>query len=122
MTMTEVKTGLCDNCKEIRSIAYTDPVGREYCPGCFALLPVATPARIVEYLVRTIPFQVGDKVECRTAGVLYDGIGVIDEISVEPEKFGTPVFPSFHVAIEDKAYPDAPDSRWYCEQQLKKVD
>jgi hypothetical protein len=122
MTMAEVKTGLCEGCKDFKPIAYTDPVNREYCAGCFAVLPVPTVGRIVEYLIHTIPFMEGDVVECRTAGRLYDGIGVIDEVSIEPEKFGTPVYPSFHVQIKEKAYPEAPDELWYMETQLKRVE
>lgn len=116
-----VKTGLCDNCRELKPVAWTDSIGREYCAMCLPQLPVPTAWRIVEHLVRTIPFQVGDRVQCRTAGVLYNGIGTIDEVSMDPQKFGTPVFPSFHVVLEEKAYPTAPQSCWYTEVCLKKV-
>ena len=119
--MTDQKIGLCETCKELKPIVYIDPVEREYCEDCFAILPVPTATRIMDYLLRTIPFQVGDRVECRTAGVIYDGIGVIEEVSIDPEKYGTPVYPSFRVRIEDKAHPEAPDERWYMEAQLKRV-
>lgn len=118
----ELKIGLCDACKELRPVAWTDSVGREYCIGCFATLPVPTANRLLEFLMRTVPFSVGDRVECRTAGALYDGVGTIDQISVEPENYGTPVYPSFHVVIDEKAYPEAPDDLWYMETQLTKVD
>jgi len=114
--------GLCESCKELKEIAYTDPVGREYCTGCFSELPIPTATRILEYLMLTIPFRIGDRVECRTAGALFDGVGTIDDISIELENFGTPTYPSFHVTIDEKAYPEAPDSLWYMESQLKKVD
>lgn len=114
--------GLCESCRELKVVAWTDPVGREYCLDCAAALPVATPYRILDYLAHTIPFQVGDRVECRTAGTLYDGIGTIDEISMDPEKFGTPVYPSFRATITDKAYPEAPDEMWYTEVCLKRVE
>lgn len=114
--------GLCEICKELKDTAYTDPVGREYCVDCFADLPVPTVNRIVSYLMLTIPFRIGERVECRTAGVLYDGIGTIDDISVDPENFGTPVYPSFRVTITQKAYDDAPDSCWYCEAQLTRIE
>lgn len=119
--MTET-LGLCESCKELKSIAYTDPVGREYCSACLITLPVPAVQRILAYLMVTIPFQVGDRVQCRTAGVLYDGIGVIDEVSISPENFGTPVHPSFHVTLTEKAYPEAPDALWYCEKQLRRVE
>jgi hypothetical protein len=113
--------GVCESCKELKEIVYADSVGREYCDSCFSTMPVPTPTRIMDYLLRTIPFRVGDRVEARTAAVIFDGIGTIAEISIEPEKFGTPVYPSFRVVIEEKAYPEAPDERWYMEAQLKKV-
>jgi hypothetical protein len=77
--------------------------------------------RILEFLVDTVPFEIGDTVECRTAGVIFDGIGVIDDISMEPQHFGTPVYPSFHVKLTEKAYPEAPDELWYMEMQLSLV-
>lgn len=120
--MTTVIQGLCEVCKNLKETAYTDPVGRDYCTDCFSTLPVPTASRIIEYLMVTIPFQIGDRVECRTAGVLFDGVGDIDEISIEPENFGTPAYPSFHVKIDDKAYEDAPDELWYMETQLRKVE
>jgi hypothetical protein len=121
MSVTDIKTGLCESCKELRPVAYTDPVGREYCTGCFAELPVPTVERVVSYLMLTIPFQIGDRVEARTAGVLLDGVGTIKDISIDPENFGTPAYPSFLVEIEEKAYPTAPESRWYMERQLRSV-
>lgn len=116
-----VKSGLCESCRELKATAYTDPVGREYCLDCFSNLPVPTVDRIVDYLVATIPFQVGDRVECRTAGVLYDGTGTITKISLAPEDFGTPAHPSFYVEIEDRAYPEAPEGCWYMERQLRRI-
>ena len=77
---------------------------------------------IWEFLALTIPFQVGDRVECRTAGRLYDGIGTVQEASTDPANYGTPVYPSFRVAITDKAYPTAPDEIWYTEACLKLVE
>jgi hypothetical protein len=119
--MMTVQLGLCESCKELKQTAYTDPIGREYCLNCFPNLPVPTASRIVGYLMATLPFAVGDRVEARTAGVLLDGVGTIDEISVDPQDFGTPAHPSFHVVIDQPAYPEAPDALWYMEKQLRKV-
>lgn len=116
-----VVEALCDICKEIAEVVFTDAYGRSHCGECFGRLPASTASLALEYLLLTIPFDVGDRVECRTAGALFDGVGVIDEVSVEPENFGTPAYPSFHVIIEDKAYPEAPDSLWYTETCLKRV-
>lgn len=113
---------LCESCRELKPVAYTDPLGRQYCAGCFVNMPVPTVTRMAEYLLRTIPFQIGDTVECRTAGVLYDGVGTIDDISVELEQFGTPVYPSFHVSLTEKAYDGAPDECWYMETQLRRAE
>lgn len=115
--MTET-LGICETCRELKPTAYRDPIGREYCKDH---LPVPTVTRALGYLLATIPFGVGDRVEARTAGVLLDGVGVIDQISVEPENFGTPAHPAFHVVIEEKAYPEAPNALWYMEKQLRKV-
>lgn len=119
--MTDIKTGLCESCRELKPVAWTDSVGRDYCAECFACLPVPTVGRILDFLARTIPFQVGDRVRCYTAGALYDGVGVIDEVSTELENFGTAVFPSFHVVIDEPAYEGAPKSLWYTETCLKRV-
>jgi hypothetical protein len=113
--------GLCESCRELKPVAWTDSLDREYCAECLPDLEVGAPSRIMEYLEATVPFQVGDRVECRTGGALYDGVGRVDDVSTELEKFGTPVYPSFHVVLEDKAYPDAPDELWYTEACLKKV-
>lgn len=112
---------LCEICKELKELAYTDPVGREYCVSCFSVLPIPTATRILGHLMMTIPFRIGDTVECRTAGALFDGIGVIDDISIELEHFGTPTYPSFRVHITDKAYPECPDYVWYMESQLRRI-
>lgn len=116
------RKGLCESCRELKPVAWTDALEREYCEQCLTALPAPGPSRIMEYLAVTVPFEVGDRVECRTAGALYDGIGTVDEISTELENFGTPVYPSFHVKLEEKAYPEAPDELWYTEVCLTKVD
>jgi hypothetical protein len=118
MTQTQ---GLCESCRELKPTAYTDPVGREYCAQCLITLPVPAVQRIITYLVATIPFQVGDRVQCRTAGVLYDGVGTVREVSISPEHFGTPAHPSFRVEIDEPAYDGVPAEVWYCEKQLRKV-
>lgn len=111
---------LCAICRSMASIVFTDDYGRDYCGQCLNEMP-PTIWIALQYLMLTIPFKVGDKVRAKTAGVIYDGIGTIDEISIDPETFGTPVYPSFHVVFDDKAYPEVPDSVWYCERQLERV-
>lgn len=113
---------LCEACRKLRPSAWTDSVGRSYCAECLAEAEEPTIDPRQAYLDVTIPFHVGDRVECRTAGVLYDGVGTIDAVSKELENYGTPVYPSFHVVISEKAYPDAPDDLWYLERQLTLVE
>lgn len=120
-TDQDIEQGLCDSCRELKPVYWTDSVGREYCAECFQILPVPSAFRMFEFLMATIPFGVGDRVECRTAGALYDGVGVIDQVSMDPKDYGTPVYPSFHVKIEDKAYEGAPDSLWYTENCLRRL-
>ena len=122
---TETKTGVCESCRKLKPVAWTDTLERDYCPECVEMFQQAMQPRsswMMTYLMATIPFQVGDRVRCYTAGALYDGIGTIDEISFEPEKYGTPVYPSFHVVIEEKAYPEAPDALYYTETCLHKAE
>lgn len=69
----------------------------------------------VSHLLETVPHAVGDVVECRTAGTLFDGVGRIEAVSFDPAEGGTPVYPSFRVALTEKAYPEAPDYAWYTE-------
>ena len=69
----------------------------------------------------TVPFHVGDKVECRTAAALYDGIGTVEEIDIDFKMGGTPVFPAFRVRLEEKSQEDLPDELWYVENCLKLV-
>lgn len=114
---------VCESCVELKPVALIDHVGRNYCADCVKLAEeTVRESPVLQFMLTTVPFRVGDRVECRTAEVLYDGIGTIDEVSMSVEKFGTPFHPSFHVVIEEKAYPEAPDDVWYMERQLKKVD
>ena len=114
--------GLCESCRELKPVAYTDPLGRGYCPQCFVTLPVPAVTRMVFELMASIPFKIGDRVECRTAGVLFDGVGTVREISIDPERYGTVVHPSFRVEIDEPAYKGAPESCWYMERQLRRVE
>lgn len=112
-------TELCGSCQELKPIVQTDRFGRGYCQACMD--EDDQPRPVMEFLERTVPFSVGDRVEARTGAMLFDGVGVVDEISTDLAHFGTPVFPSFHVLIDQPAYPDAPASLWYTEVCLKKV-
>jgi len=122
---------ICWSCRAIKQIAYTDEVERGYCLDCARSLPVGGYIAALEFLDATVPFKVGDRVECRTAASfdederptsqVYDGIGRVIEVSTNLKDLATPVFPMFRVAIDEKAYPDAPDERWYSEMCLEPV-
>lgn len=74
------------------------------------------------FLAASTPFSVGDVVECRTVGVLYDGIGIVRSISFNPKDFGSPVYPSFRVELTEKSDELVPDVVTYTEMCLTKVD
>ncbi|QIG58302.1 hypothetical protein SEA_SKOG_150 [Gordonia phage Skog] len=112
-------TGLCWSCKGLKEITYTeDSTRRGFCEACIAITPPSSDEMAVLYLLSTIPFRVGDRVEARTAGEVLDGVGVIDDFSVSLEHGGTPVYPTFHVTFEDKAHELCPDGAWYTEMCL----
>ena len=76
----------------------------------------------MEYLLATVPYQEGDRVECRTAGVIFDGIGTVQDVSFEVERGGgTPIFPAFLVKIDEPANDDSPEEGWYTEVCLFRV-
>lgn len=120
--------GFCWACKSIAKIVYTDESDRDYCAKCVADLPIPSEIQGLAYLVQTVPFNVGDKVECRTAGELYDGDGEVVEVSMDSENGGgSLVYPTFRVALEDKVIDTLPDSLWYSEiclsrKRIEKAD
>ena len=115
-------TACCYSCKRVRELVYADAHGLHYCEQCVADLPMSSVSRAMRFLTATIPYRPGDRVECRTAGVILDGVGEVDGISFDLEEGGgTPVTPVFHVTIDAPAYPDAPREAYYPEICLKKV-
>ena len=111
---------LCSSCKQMREPADTyDELF--YCQDCIDAVPEKPELFGLAYLLATIPFSVGDRVECRTAGELYDGIGVVEEIDLNFKMGGTPVFPAFKVKLEEKSEDSLPDELWYTESCLTSV-
>lgn len=109
-------TGLCWSCKGLKEIAFTeDATRRSFCEECIALTPPSSDEMAVLYLLSTIPFRIGDRVEMRTAGQVYDGVGVITDFSMSLEQGATPVYPTFFVVLEEKAHDEAPDGAWCTE-------
>lgn len=109
-------TGVCHGCKQLKELVYTDELDREYCKRCNADLPVPSEVLGLEYLMASVPYEEGDRVECRTAGVIFDGIGIVQDISFEIARGGgTPIFPSFLVKIDEPATESSPEQGWYHE-------
>ena len=111
---------LCASCNQMSEPAATY-YELHYCQDCVSMMPIPSEVYGLAFLLASIPFHVGDKVECRTAGELYDGIGTVKEIDTDFKMGGTPVFPAFRVLLEEKAESHLPDELWYTENGLKKV-
>lgn len=103
-------------------IVHTDVLGRNFCASCWVVQPLPREVILASWAAANCPYDVGDKVECRTGGQVYDGVGTIVEKSTDPKDLATPLVPMFRVAIEDKAYPEMPDEAWYSEVCITKVD
>lgn len=117
-----VITDLCWNCKNYKEIVYTEAnTLRSFCKPCALAMPPTSEELALLFLQATCPFRVGDKVEARTAGTVFDGTGEVTEVSTDLRNGGTHVFPSFHVTLETKAHELAPDEAWYTEICLRKL-
>jgi hypothetical protein len=68
-----------------------------------------------------VAFELGERVECRTGGQLYDGIGTLMELSILLDNWGTPVHPVFRVVIDEPVNEQIPHDLWYTEICLTKV-
>jgi hypothetical protein len=99
----------------MHDIAYTDAADRAFCKECAAIQPISPTIGMLSFLAATVPFKVGDVVEGRTGGQVYDGVGHIVEISFDPKDLASPVVPMFRVAMDEKAYDQVPDEIWYAE-------
>jgi hypothetical protein len=109
---------ICHGCKALREIVYTDEADRPFCEDC-ALVPAAQNLAVLAFLAATIPYQIGDEVDCWTGAQVYDGTGHIVEISFDPKDLASPVVPMFRVEMDDKAYNEVPDELWFSEVCLK---
>lgn len=119
---------LCYGCKQFKEITYTQGgTGHPFCEECTVVQPLTSDEWALMLLVAPDspygpPFRPGDKVEVRTAGVVYDGVGEVTQMSMSLEHGGTPVYPSFHVVLSEKAHDQAPDEAWYTEVCMSKVE
>ena len=110
---------VCYSCKHLRDIVHTDELDRGYCSLCYVPRDLLY---AINFMMLTIPFHIGDRVECRTGGQLYDGIGMVEDISTDLANGGTWVHPAFLVRFDEKAYDTVPDTLWYTESCLKRAD
>lgn len=119
---------LCGVCKNFREIAWhEDGTDRPYCKPCLDQLPLSGDEWAFILLTAPWspfgpPFKVGDVVECRTAGQIYDGVGVVEEVDMSFAHGGTPVYPTWRVALSTKAHDLAPEEAWYTENCLTRVN
>lgn len=111
---------LCTTCRLIKDIVYTDDLGLHYCANCIETAPLPSVAKAMDFLYATVPFAVGDRVECRT-GEEFDGVGVIDGVYFDIQHGGTPVYPTFNVVLDEKSSEDIPGEGLYPENCLVRV-
>jgi hypothetical protein len=109
---------LCQGCKTIREITWTDEADRQFCAEC-AVIPSSQDMALLAFLAATVPFKEGDEVDCWTGGQVFDGTGHVVEVSFDPKDLASPVVPMFRVAIDEPAYEQVPDEIWYSEVCLK---
>jgi hypothetical protein len=119
---------LCYGCKRLKPVAYVQPgTEQPFCDRCEQAQPLTVEDWAVFALASpTSPigprFAPGDVVEARTAALIYDGVGVIEEMSMDLKNGGTPIYPTFLVRLTEKAHDLAPDADWYTEVCLTKTE
>ena len=125
--VADTYTDLCHGCKRFAEVAWTEGgTGRPFCRGCVDSMPPTRDQLDALLLLAPWspigpPFRPGDVVECRTGAILFDGVGTVREMSTSLEHGATPIYPTFRVALTEKAYDDAPDEAWYTEVCLRPV-
>lgn len=108
-------------CGKGRPVKYVDKdTLRGYCKVCASSEITSSLSVNFQFLSELVPYEVGERVECRTMGEFYDGTGIVVEVSTALEKGGTPVFPAYRVKLDgDKG------DLWYtpiCLTRTAKVD
>lgn len=119
---------LCGVCKTFSEIVYTEEgTDRNYCEPCLAKEPLTKDEWQFLLLIAPWspfgpPYKVGDVVECRAAGEVYDGVGTVTEMDMSLAHGGTPVYPTWRVELTTKAHDGVPDEGWYTENCLTRVN
>lgn len=113
---------LCFRCRQHKElIVVEDGTKFGYCSECVNWNVPSPEVQAMTFLLETVPFKIGDVVECRTGGVVYDGVGVIEEVSFELEDSGTLACPAFRVRLTKKEVEQDLDGLWYNEVCLTKA-
>lgn len=103
-------------------VKYVDVVTqRGYCMVCSSSEITSSPNAHLQFISDVVPLAVGERVECRTMGEFYDGTGVIEEISTDLSRGGTPVHPAYRVKLDG----ERERSLWYtpiCLTRTTRVD
>lgn len=112
----------CWGCKQRKPLALTDVLARSFCVECAVIQETGqfTAENGRRFLAVTVPYEVGDRVECRLAGERYEGTGKIVTVSMDFKDGGTPVMPIFHVVFDEPGRGGKTDA-WMCERDLTKV-
>lgn len=89
-------------CGKGRPVKYIDNVTlRGYCAVCASSEFTSSLSVNLQFISDLVPYEIGERVECRTMGEFYDGTGVITEMSTSLEKGGTPVHPAYRVKLDN---------------------
>jgi hypothetical protein len=112
---------VCQSCKHFAEIVKTDTLGLEYCAGCARDLPPTSEDEALLFLIANPPFHSGDRVECRTGGEIYEGTGVVRDMSFDFQHGGTLIYPAFRVEIDSPANEHSPAEGWWTEVCLTRV-
>lgn len=92
-------------CRDGGAVAFVDPVTHVgYCISC-SMDPIKSSQNVnlqyLDDLLQQQPVALGERVECRTEGIDYDGDGEVIRISEEVRHGGTPVHPAYLVRLDD---------------------
>jgi hypothetical protein len=98
--MTVATERLCYSCHSVRQITYVDGNDRGHCGQRKVEQPVTSITRAMGLLSSTTPFKVEDRVEARTAGERFDGIGAGAGIDLDNMRQGGTAVESVYREID----------------------
>lgn len=96
---------LCSN-QDRRLGIYEDEITlRPYCTVCAATEATSSRNVHLQFLSDLVPYVPGERVECWTAGTIYEGFGIVQRVSTDLIDGGTPVHPAYLVRLDDRDEP-----------------